>query len=135
MNREELDAWFAEADDILSDWTGGTDAMRGIVPETEDVEAMPGDSYYEQREPSPILGWSWIQDALADLIDQQFYGNGSGHPQGLLTFEIVDDFTTQSRQPVSDSHERLTRAERALDLRRNRNTGPASRIGLDGIRR
>jgi hypothetical protein len=28
VNREELDAWFAEADDVLADWCGSPDAAK-----------------------------------------------------------------------------------------------------------
>ena len=51
MNREELDAWFAQADDVLTDWHGGTDAMHARVPTNEGDLPSRADSYYEQIEP------------------------------------------------------------------------------------
>lgn len=49
MNREALDAFFAKAEDVLTDWDPGMDAMIARAPDSDDVEALPGESYYEQR--------------------------------------------------------------------------------------
>ncbi len=45
MNRDDLDAFFAKADDVLDNWRGSDDAMHARVPTDEDAEALPGDSY------------------------------------------------------------------------------------------
>lgn len=56
MNRDDLDAFFAKAEDVLTDWHGDTDAMHARVP-TGDEPELPAtaDSYYEQAEPIPWL--------------------------------------------------------------------------------
>jgi hypothetical protein len=52
VNRDGLDEWFAQADDILTDWRPGGDAMHARPP-ADDGDALPprADSYYEQGGP------------------------------------------------------------------------------------
>lgn len=71
MNREELDAFFAKADDVLTDWHGDTDAMHARVPTSDDVEALPGESYYEQA----LSGESYCEQAL---LCETYYAQSTG---------------------------------------------------------
>jgi hypothetical protein len=49
VNRDALDAFFAEAEDVLTDWRPSGDAMIACVPEDDSDELAPhGDSYYDQ---------------------------------------------------------------------------------------
>jgi hypothetical protein len=60
VNREELDAWFAEADDVLADWWGSPDAAEWPPRDTDPV-LHPAVAY--SYEPLPLIG-------LADLVRQ-----------------------------------------------------------------
>lgn len=51
MDNEALDAWFAQAEDVLTDWHGDTDAMYATAPAEDDAgDGLPelADSYYAQ---------------------------------------------------------------------------------------
>lgn len=133
VNRDELDAFFAKADDVLTDWTGSEDAMHART-EDEDADLPLADSYYHQLAPW-LNPRSWIWHRRAEQPDP-----------GVITFDITIDTTTwdhamqrlavvfdETRTWARQRHEReQTAFERALNYRRNRNTGPADSRGLDG---
>ncbi len=146
MNRDDLDAFFAKADDVLDNWRGSDDAMHARVPTDEDAEALPGDSYYEQWDspyevaltraeldmpwPAPptsfvplmieieldLSAWRHAMDQIQ--LQMMLFGNAYV-PIGGLRGPHPDRI-------ILDPH------ERALQLRRNRNTGPKDRRRLDG---
>lgn len=133
MNTAELDDFFARAEDVLTDWRGGTDAMHARVPTDDagDVLAPRGDSYYDQvsepdveqiREATRVIGQAasvWakqMQEAMAAI----------GRAYATIPAALRPRPLQVSPQPLDDVR------QRALELRRNRNTGPVSRLGLDG---
>lgn len=133
MNSESLDAWFARADDILADWNGSTDAMVARVPDSDDADALPGDSYYEQPREHVWSPWAagtprieFLARATRDLrIGLEQIGAAARRQiaEHLLAFG-----------EVSFSSDQFRLLERALSTRRNRNTGPADPYRLDGRR-
>jgi len=140
VNRDDLDAFFAKADDVLDNWHGSDDAMHAKVPTDEDAEALPGDSYYEQAA-GPIAGGS-LPPLIVDIeLDLSAWNRALGHALGQTIWfghvpvlrgpspdrVIFDEWVEGERWDAA-----LDPRERALQLRRNRNTGPADRRRLDG---
>lgn len=78
MNRGELDEFFAKAEDVLTDWHGGTDAMVANVPDSDDVAALPGDSYYVQAAPS----WEALWGICPDFARARLPGDGAAAVSG-----------------------------------------------------
>lgn len=151
MDREALDDFFARAEDVLTDWHGSTDAMVARVPDSDDVEALPGDSYYEQPRGAVWSPWTTVGHAppriewlapdpevmrrameqvgaavqrWSDQVSEQLVQFGSAVDQLRLLWGI----DPAAAQPIDDPR------ERALSARRNRNTGPADPVRLDGRR-
>lgn len=145
MNRDDLDAFFAKADDVLTDWYGGTDSMHGSAPEpgTEDDLTPPADSYYAQDR-SGVLELTIWDDLVRAYEEALIYITNPITPLGIITTsEAAGDWVVRGfrggrvawfdecRQPdapaVRVGHPAETDetpAERALRLRRTRNTGP-----------
>jgi len=159
VNRDDLDAFFAKADDVLDNWRGSDDAMHARVPTDEDAEALPGDSYYEQWDspyevaltraeldmpwPAPptsfvplmieieldLSAWRHAMDQIQ--LQMMLFGNAyvpigglrGPHPDRI----IVDEWVEAERWDAA-----LDPRDRALQMRRNRNTGPKDRRRLDG---
>lgn len=158
MNREALDEFFAHAEDVLTDWHGGTDAMHAHVPADGDDDALApsGDSYYDQDQPDrhrflspvelalltrpreipqiPEPDVEQIREAMrvigvaASAWAKQMQEALAALGQFASTVEALRPrlLPVQFQPPVEDAR------QRALDLRRNRNTGPAARVGLNG---
>lgn len=135
MNRAALDEFFANAEDVLTDWHPSGDAMVARVPDTDSDDLAPvGDSYYDQTRHSPGAGnVGWV-DLTLWLDVSRWAGSVSLAEESLLffgrrllpTFEgfVLNEFT--EAKPATEVR------ERALQQRRERNTGPRSRVGLDG---
>jgi hypothetical protein len=171
MSREDLDAWFAAADDVLADWHPGSDAMVARVP-ADDSDRLPprGDSYYEQRAWRPSVGasttiteWTQLvrrrlateQEMRADLIaGMQAFGEAASTigERMVNSMRLFTEATTRGGDRTAEMQAQLRalrkalapRVEarsteavraRALDARRNRNTGPRGSGRLDGLRR
>lgn len=154
MDREALDEFFARAEDVLTDWHGSTDAMVGHAPVSDDVEALPGDSYYEQPRGAvwspwatvghgqPRIEWPALDPEVmrrameqvgaavqrwSDQVSEQLVQFGSA----VLSSDqlrLLWGIDPAAAQPIDDPR------ERALSARRNRNTGPADPVRLDGRR-
>jgi hypothetical protein len=143
VNTAELDEWFARADDVLDNWHPSQDAMVARVDE-EDADIPAADSYYEQ-------GWARADRWFIEAVDHLIVGDIRRPPTPFIgiqhdlsqALEIVYNTYEWSLPPVTVTryyvfdetklHE--TPFERAIRLRRERNTGPTSRIGLDGHHR
>lgn len=127
MNREALDEFFAKAEDVLTDWAPSDDAMVARVDD-EGAELPVADSYYTQHE-WPAF-WNYL--TIATSAEQP--------DPTCITLDVTFDMTAWQRafdemltrayrEPLDHSE---TTQERALRLRRERNTGPSDRLGLDG---
>jgi len=151
VNRDDLDAFFAKADDVLDNWRGSDDAMHARVPIDEDAEALPGESYYDQwdsgdvaltraeRNMSPLLldielDFSVFNQVMAHIQEQMIlFGNaylrGNHH---FAWAPVVATTNAPTRAELDAGIDLTDPRERALQLRRNRNTGPKDRRRLDG---
>jgi hypothetical protein len=155
VDRAALDEFFAKAEDVLTDWNPSGDAMIAKVPDSDDIEALPGDSYYEQHPPrrwQPIgildvlaVGageWADIgrllKQAYADARNVMINVPRRGGREQARRIRLDDPIppTPQSRPtPELADVEPTDPRERALWRRRRRNTGPDDPWRIDGRRR
>lgn len=136
MDRDSLDEFFARAEDVLTDWRGSTDAMHAHAPDSEDVEALPGDSYYDQ--PSgpvwspPVVDWRFTDHVMTVQAVITRFNTEMGLWAERYSAAMTDlgrALTTALPDVARDDPR-----ERALSLRRSRNTGPADPYRIDGRR-
>jgi hypothetical protein len=100
VDRDELDAFFARAEDVLKDWEppNGSDAMRGRPPSESDKLPNRADSYYAQEAPyyqvnavNAVLNWPqageitgvWVGDFGAPPRTVEFPDDGYADEQAL----------------------------------------------------
>lgn len=155
MDREALDEFFARAEDVLTDWHGSTDAMVGHAPVSDDVEALPGDSYYEQPRGAVWSPWATVghgqpriewsspdPEAMRRAMQQVGYACQRWADQVAAQFAAFGEAVLSSDQirvlwsvaPATTAQPGDDPRDRALSLRRTRNTGPADSVRLDGRR-
>jgi hypothetical protein len=153
VNRDDLDAWFARAEDVLTDWTPDPelepDVMVAAAPAEGADDDLPAlaDSYYDQ-EPyarfcgpdcpvcaQPFIGLydEWARALLA-VVERVFPVNTEWSPWSPagLGWEPVGQTTDPAPEPRTMVDRPLTAAQAALEARRNRNTGP--RLPVPGFR-
>lgn len=148
MNREALDEFFAKAEDVLTDWRPSDDAMVARVPDegAEDLLAPIGESYYDQPWHSDSLRSRWFRARVgteitwAPIFDETRWFQAAQRMGEIFTAEAerIREQLQRTMPPIPREWLNGTviatsdPAARALELRRNRNTGPADRRGLDG---
>lgn len=118
MNREELDAWFAQADDVLTDWHCSPDSMNTAT-------ALP--VVMRSIDPDVLRRFVAAIQAVGEAAIR--YVN-TAMPVLKDLHRVLREAGVLPDEPPKDD----ARA-RALWLRQHRNTGPALTVGLDGRRR
>jgi hypothetical protein len=93
MNRDALNEWFAQADDILTDWRPGGDAMHATPPADEGEGRLPAraDSYYDQGDRT-LLGMTAEQAAVFAAVQMSWSAPQSGgdYPRQQIRLRLSD---------------------------------------------
>lgn len=116
MDREALDAFFAKAEDVLTDWTPNEDAM--VARQDAEFDDRPMDSYYQSAEiqervrPRGLYGFPLMPPAIAanlerlstqqfsvsDLLDRERPGWRGPNPDVV----VVDEAHEADREVCTD---------------------------------
>jgi hypothetical protein len=94
VDRSDLDDVLAGAEDVVTDWQGGIDAMHARPPETDDVEAIPGDSYYEQAW-WQVVSVLFDDAGLAAMLEQFEAPFRDAFDQMAASFELLSQMIQQ----------------------------------------
>jgi hypothetical protein len=114
VNRDDLDGWFARADDVLTDWHGSPDAMN-------------------TTQPAPVRWLTIDWSALAAASEAMATHMTAMAEATLHAAESLGRLTHTAYVLPGDAPP-LDPWKRALEARRTRNTGPPDRRRLDGRR-
>lgn len=93
MNRDQVDAFLAEADDVIEDWEGSTDSASWSGDGSHEVDEIAG-GYYLDDQPHPSCclaceltgGTSMRVELLAPLTEEA--AAQLGFVEGLLGYEL-----------------------------------------------
>ncbi len=120
MNRDELDAWFAQADDVLDNWHGSVDAQH-----------WSSDHNFVGREFYHYYNVEVLGDAMQRFMQSI---RDAAVTISRAMQQIADALATLAPMPGTTRDVPLDWAV-IIEARRHRNTGPKLHRGLDGVRR